>query len=414
MPGPFRFKAPSGGSPPPRSPIAQEVVDGFRTSKCVLRPQRVNNQIMPNSCAFCGSTAPLTREHVFGQWVSKIGLDLSPAQHHAGSNNGLHRDMGTQPPYRQTVKNFCATCNNGWMSELEVAAQRVLTPLILGNSGTIALEDQAVIAMWAQKTALTAMLISSEEQRDGGYGLPQAEYRALYKGRDRMQPLDGSLLWVGRYQGHGEYSAIRVMPLSVRVAGMPKPDLPAGYALTIVLGELVLQGVRFDPPDLAVDVTMDLGMPQLWPSRAPVQWPGGEPCTEVAFLRFSAGRMLRSTVQHLELHPWTPAAELPQSVVIGDRVELPALCEKHALYYPVTLLGEVLRGRFYAFAAACECPVSYLIQTEPDGAHCKAAGEAEWISTMYKDLPGDEVFIRDQGAVFVCKRLPTAATTVAN
>ena len=25
---------------------------------------------MPNSCAFCGSTAPLTHEHVFGQWVS--------------------------------------------------------------------------------------------------------------------------------------------------------------------------------------------------------------------------------------------------------------------------------------------------------------------------------------------------------
>ena len=132
--------------------------------------------------------------------------------------------------------------NNGWMSRLEVAAQRVLTPLILGKSGTIALEDQAVIAMWAQKTALTAMLISSEEQRDGGYGLPQAEYSALYKHRARMQPLDRSRFWVGRYEGPGEYSAIRVMPLAVRVEGTPEPDLPAGYALTIVLGELVLHG----------------------------------------------------------------------------------------------------------------------------------------------------------------------------
>lgn len=39
---------------------------------------------MTDSCAFCGSTGPLTREHVFGQWVSKVGLDLSPVRHMAG------------------------------------------------------------------------------------------------------------------------------------------------------------------------------------------------------------------------------------------------------------------------------------------------------------------------------------------
>ncbi|MDQ0923382.1 hypothetical protein QF038_001890 [Pseudarthrobacter sp. W1I19] len=156
---------------------------------------------MPSSCAFCGSTQPLTREHVFGQWVSKIGLDLSPAMHHAGALNGLPRDMGDQPPYRLQVKKFCAPCNNGWMSQLENAAQRVLTPFILGKPGTIAVEDQAVIAMWAQKTALTAMLVSSEKQRDEGYGLAPSEYIALYEQRERMQPLDASQIWVGKYVG---------------------------------------------------------------------------------------------------------------------------------------------------------------------------------------------------------------------
>jgi hypothetical protein len=50
------------------------------------------------------------------------------------------------------------------MSKLETVAQRVLTPLIQGEPGTIALEDQAAIATWAQKTALTSMLLSSKEQ----------------------------------------------------------------------------------------------------------------------------------------------------------------------------------------------------------------------------------------------------------
>ena len=121
--------------------------------------------------------------------------------------------------------------------------------------------------------------------------------------------------------------------------------------------------------------------------------------------------MLQSRVEHLELRPWTPASELPQSIVVGDRVEVPALCRKHVFYYPIALLGEVRRERFYAFATECECPTSYLIQTEPDGAHCKAAGEAEDISMLYEELPGDEFFIRDQGVGFVCKRLPADAPT---
>jgi hypothetical protein len=141
-------------------------------SDAVLPDRHPHNRFMPNSCAFCGSTQPLTREHLFGKWVSKIGLDLSPASHHSSALNGLPRDLGVQPRYRLQVKNFCAACNNGWMSKMEKAAQRVLTPLILGNPGKIALEDQGIIAMWAQKTALTAMLVSSDEQREGDTAWP--------------------------------------------------------------------------------------------------------------------------------------------------------------------------------------------------------------------------------------------------
>lgn len=363
---------------------------------------------MPDPCAFCGSTEPLTREHVFGQWVSKIGLDLNPVQHRAGPLNGLPRDMGEQAPFRQTVKSFCASCNNGWMSRLEVAAQRVLTPLILGGSATITPADQAVIATWVQKTALTAMLISSKEQRESGYGLSPTEYTALYEHRDLVRPLDASRFWVGQYEGPAGFCAVRVTPLTVRLSGVAEPDVPQCYLMTIVLGNLALQGLRFTTPAFEIEAINGLGMPQLWPSHAPVSLPAGQPCTETTFLRFADGRLLQSTVEHVELRPWTHAAELPRSAIVDGKVRVPALCGKHFYYYPVAILEEAFRGRFYAFMTACECQIAYLIQTEPDGAHCKAAGASDSIGQMYEDLPGDEFVIRDETGEFVCKEVVSA------
>lgn len=368
---------------------------------------------MSESCVFCGSTAPLTREHVFGQWVSKLGLDRSVVRHKAGPLNRLGRDMGTRPPYQQTVRNFCAACNNGWMSKLEVIARRVLTPLILGQAGTILVEDQAAIAAWAQKTALTAMLVSSEEERAGGYGLPSTEYTGLYARRDRMQPLDATQFWIGRYDGHPGFWSVRVTPLAVRITGLPEPILPQAYAMTIVLGQLVLHGLRFTTPALAIDVTMDLGMPQLWPSLGPASWPTGESCAAATFLGLADGRTLRSTMEQLELRPWTPAAELPRSDAVRGMVQLPTLCGEHFIFYPSVLVEEAARGRFYAFATMCECPVAYLIQTEPDGAHCKAADEPDVISEIYESLPGDEVLIGGHEGNFVSKRLLTESPDAA-
>jgi hypothetical protein len=362
---------------------------------------------MSKSCAFCGSSQPLTREHVFGRWVSKIGLDLSPASHYAGELNGLPRYMGVQPPYRLQVKNFCASCNNGWMSGLEEAAQRVLTPFIHGVPGTIEVEDQVMIAMWAQKTALTAMLLSSEKQRDEGYGLPRSEYAAFYEQGKRKQPLGASRIWVGKYAGTDGFSGVRVTPLVVRVRGRSEPDVPQGYTLTIVLGQLVIHGVRFTSPALEVDVTSELKMPQLWPSTSALQWPSGQHCTNDSFLRIADGKMHRSTVKQLELQPWHPAVHMPQSILVEDQIEVPAMCKKHVISFPAALVREANRGRFYAFLRECGCGVTYLIQTDSDRSRFRA--DDDTALEIYGNLPGEERFFRDNAGDFACKRLPADA-----
>lgn len=369
-----------------------------------LNWRRTQGAFLP-TCPFCGFTGKLTVEHVFGNWLSRIGLDLEPVAHGAGPLNRVGQDLGVRPPFRQTVR-VCGGCNNGWMSRLEAVAARVLTPFILGEAGQIAAEDAGAVAAWVQKTALTAMLVSSETQRSAGYGLPQSEYRGLSDARNEMQPLPASQFWVGRYAGESRFASTWVTPLTVTASELPEPDRPQGYAMTIVLGQLLLHGVRFTTPSLQVEVTTRQELPQLWPPAERVAWSSGMPVDDAAFLGFAAGKDLRSMERHIEVRPWKPATELPESRTVEGMVELPTACGKHVVYYPADLVDEALRGRFFAFGTACECGTAYLVQTEPDGAHCKVANSVDVISELYESLPGKEVVLEDQHGMFPCKRLP--------
>lgn len=272
------------------------------------------------------------------------------------------------------------------------------------TTGTIAVADQGPIAAWVQKTALTAMLVSSEEERQNGYGLPASEYRALHDLRDDQNPLAASQFWVGRYQGT-RLAAARVTPLVVHVDGLSDPDQPQGYAMTIALGQLVLQGLRFTTPSLEVQMDTGLELPQIWPATEPAVWPDGLPLDDATFLGFAGGKDFRSSDQRIQLRAWRPATELAPSRLAGGMVELPTACGKHSTFYPAALVHEAMRGRFSAFTLSCACSTHYLIVTEPDGARCKAAATAELISELYQALPGYEDEIPSEDGAFKRKRL---------
>ncbi len=138
---------------------------------------------MARQCIFCGSTSDLTREHVLPDWLTEIGLDTEPSIHHAGPLNRLPRQWSAKP-FRTTVKMVCATC----------------------------------------KTTLVSLLVSSDEARMSGYGVPPGEYAALYAQRDPMEPLPFSQDWIGSYKA----AAAR------RRSGSPRlpPDLDAAAEQT--------------------------------------------------------------------------------------------------------------------------------------------------------------------------------------
>lgn len=356
------------------------------------------------ACAFCGATGALTKEHVFGAWLSQLGLDSGPVAHRAGALNRLGKDLGTGPAFARTVRNVCASCNNGWMSTLEQAAQDTLGPMILGRPATIAPDHQGIVALWAQKTAAVAMLVSSKEERAAGHGLDLSEYQALYERRDLRGPLPASTVWIGRYVGTRPAFAW-VMPFTVRVDGSTEPAHPHGYVATVAVGQLVIRSARFTTRGLDITLSTRQGMSQLWPLREPIEWPQGSAVDDDEFLGFVAGKDIQADGPVLRLTPWGPAANLPQSELRGSMVMLPALCGKHVLYYPAALAREAVRGRSYLFWTSCECGTSYLIQLDSDTARCRAADITEVVTAMYDDLPGIEQTIADANGVFTFKRL---------
>jgi hypothetical protein len=356
-------------------------------------------------CIFCGTVGTMTGEDVLGQWLQRIDLDQSPVPHGTGWLNRIGREIGTRPPYRQRVRDVCGDCNSGWMSRLENTARRVLTPFILGKAGAAEGPVLGAVAAWAQKTCLTAMYVSTPEDRAAGYGLPAAEYRELYESQDAQEPLPRSQFWMGRFDGAMAWS-VRVTPLAVMVDGLPEPEIPQGYLMTIVLGQLLLQGVRMTTPGLEVTAGTSQDMPRIWPGTVTARWPEGEPIGDSRYQAFALGRDLRVQEPHTALGPWKPATDLPASELAGDLVKLPTACGKHAAYYPSVLISEAMHGRFYAFVVSCDCNIAYLIHTEPDGAHCKADGDPADVAEAYAQVPGAEETFADGSVTFACKRLP--------
>jgi len=200
--------------------------------------------------------------------------------------------------------------------------------------------------------------------------------------------------------------SVRATPLVAATDGVPEPELPEGYLTTIVLGQVLLQGVRMTDPDCPdLTVRAKQNMPRIWPEIVTARWPEGEFVDDARYEMFALGRDLRVREPRVSLRPWKPAIELPASQLVGDMMELPTICGKHVAYYPGILVEEAMHGRFYAFTVSCDCGLAYLIHTEHDGAHCKAGGDPEAIAERYAQVAGVEDNFTNGNVYFRAKRL---------
>jgi hypothetical protein len=77
---------------------------------------------MTGKCLYCGAdNRPLTREHVWPEWLGKYLPDFDRGRSDRWSSN-RGREWFEVPFLTATVKDFCAECNNGPMAVIEATA----------------------------------------------------------------------------------------------------------------------------------------------------------------------------------------------------------------------------------------------------------------------------------------------------
>lgn len=153
---------------------------------------------LPRKCIFCGG-GDLSKEHIWPQWAASL------LRTHFQS--GPHREefmVRTQKTKlirhtrkerqghvtTKTIRVVCMKCNNEWMSIIESSAQKVATPMILGQPIAITPAMQVVLAKWL---ALKVMI--GEQNQRIEVVVPQIDRNAF---RERGIIPSYIRLWIAR------------------------------------------------------------------------------------------------------------------------------------------------------------------------------------------------------------------------
>lgn len=228
-----------------------------------------------DGCIFCGGK-PLTREHVFSsEWLRTLmpgtttfTSDFLRVDEERNVDRRTWEEKAPKPGKKAGsgspfVRCACASCNNGWMQELDERAKPLLTPLALGEVGTVSDAGVKVLATWATKIAfiLDAFMNPS---------VLEPELRRAF--RDDPQPLPRATIRVGVMSPVDDRVRIRMSTMTPS----PTSNDARGYAATFGVLHLVVQVVHPLRPSLMLRPNPELAhlMQQIWPRvGSGLKWP---------------------------------------------------------------------------------------------------------------------------------------------
>jgi hypothetical protein len=226
---------------------------------------------MTDTCVFCGD-APTTLEHVFSTaWIAALMPETTSwtsdlfRQEEGGATERAQWVKPKTPKSRvgaPEVRCACAPCNNGWMQELDVEVQPALTPLALGETGTVSERGVQLAAAWATKVALVLDSMFSKEIID-------RQIKGSF-GKMRVPPPSWSI-WASAMSPTTDSTRVRGLTLSSDPSGAE----PLAYVGTFRIVHLVVQ--VFCP--LRDDVVFartggwEKRVVRLWPGGGSLRWP---------------------------------------------------------------------------------------------------------------------------------------------
>nr|MDT0658976.1 hypothetical protein [Micromonospora sp. DSM 115978] len=194
---------------------------------------------MARKCVFCGVSGGLTAEHVFGDWISRT-MNLPPEY------ELLHEMDGPIRGYRQRrtrkidikAKVVCSSCNNGWMSQIESRAKRVLLPLFGGRHTVLDNDDIKAARIWITKTAILTAFVSP--------GIESVVTRELtkrfYENRESF-PCENA--WIGLAGQTSPQVIFKVIPKLMNARFDSRGESHVIYHWTAVVGRLAMMSIIF-------------------------------------------------------------------------------------------------------------------------------------------------------------------------
>jgi hypothetical protein len=217
-------------------------------------------------CAFCDREieANAPPEHVIPKW---IGREYPGALFVRTDREGRSIRSKTIDITAETV---CKDCNGHWMSDLETWASPLLKPMLKGIRQGLTVEQQALLAQWATKTAMTL---------DQTYPLAERVFpvTACKLLMERKLPPPSTGVQLGRYQGTGDLLAIVHTDLYGHpVTVSTRPSLPEAHRTTVRIDKLVMEvNMTKDIPIDLRTTGIDIGdiLLRIWPTANVVAWP---------------------------------------------------------------------------------------------------------------------------------------------
>lgn len=224
------------------------------------------------NCRFCA--APLAgtraREHVFPRWLldelSIRNEQITPTQFRPS-----FEVVSTRSHLLENLQEgrVCATCNNGWMSQLEADTIPLLRPLMQGTSRVRELshEQRTIVARWAVKTAYMLNSASNFDSK-----VPTGHLAELYA---NLQPVPTGV-WVFAQQHQADRDFYWQQGAWWRgvqgdeVLGIdPREAAARSYKVTLQLGRLLLLVAYWPYEGWRLAIWRGVHVP-LWPQRGPI------------------------------------------------------------------------------------------------------------------------------------------------
>jgi hypothetical protein len=226
---------------------------------------------MAKECAFCPSTAALTGEHLWSDWINGV---LPRSGYVFKKVDAKTKKESTWEGKELNVKArvVCNTCNSGWMSDVEGReAKPALSPLISDTSSRV-LPIGVLVSIGI---FLFMKAVIADHLGTGGDPFFTIEERHRFRETLCIPP--GLSMWIGALEDgfRGTFKTLHVIPVAAT-----ENDFGL-YVFTFVVGHLVLQLVgakwatrnpRIILPPKQRDSDSDY-VTWFWPIVGSVRWP---------------------------------------------------------------------------------------------------------------------------------------------